>query len=325
MTANCKKAFQVFLSLAVLFAVSFFFYREFQKNWGVIQSYDLKTNALFIGLSFFAIACTYLLTTYGWFFTLNFLSDNKITFPESVALVNTSNLTKYIPGKVWSYALQMYWLAKLGFSKSRVLYVNLINLYVSLVAALILGIAYLAFSPGIVPHAAILALLCVLAAFEAAFIAFNAPLMRRVVAVLNAVLKRDIEVGSPATSPRLLAYLHLVYGIAAFCFGAGASVLCFGIGFEIAADRVLPVMAAFLISEVVGFIAVVTPGGLGVREAVMYLLLRDVSPGAFALILPLATRLVSMAADVLFGSAALLLFRNYRKTLIPENRKAEAE
>lgn len=320
---NRKKAFQVFLSLAVLCAIAFFFYREFQKNWGVIQSYDLKANALFIGLSFFAIACTYLLTTYGWFFTLNFLSHNKITFSESIALVNTSNLTKYIPGKVWSYALQMYWLAKLGFSKSRVLYVNLINLYVSLIAALILGVAYLVFSPGTFPRAVILALLSVLVVFEAAFIAYNAPLLRRLVMVLNTVFKRDIEVGSSATSARLLAYLHAVYGIAAFSFGAGAYALCFGIGFGIAHDRMFAVMAAFLISEVIGFIAVVTPGGLGVREAAMYLLLKDVSPEAFALILPLATRLVSMAADVLFGSLALILLRNYKKTLIPEEREAE--
>jgi uncharacterized membrane protein YbhN (UPF0104 family) len=52
------------------------------------------------------------------------------------------------------------------------------------------------------------------------------------------------------------------------------------------------------------------PGGLGIREATMYFLLHGQSGGSLALVLPLATRLLYMAADVLLGAVALWLLRN---------------
>jgi len=316
--SNYKKAMQVFLSLLVLFVVSFFFYREFQKNWEIVRSYDLKINLLYIVLSFSAIVVTYLLTTYGWFFTLNFLSNHKITFPESVAMVNTSNLTKYIPGKVWSYALQMYWLAKLGFSKSLVLYVNLVNLYVSLMTALIVGLGYLVLSPDVFPLSMTVPLLSILVLFEFCFIKFNSTIINRLLAAFNAVFKRDIQYFEITVN--MLLYLHGIYVVAAFSFGMGAYLLCFGIGFEVATNRILQVMSSLMISEVAGFIAVITPGGLGVREGVMYLLLKGVSPGALSFILPLAMRLVSMIADIFFGTAGLVLFKQFNEKAASENR-----
>lgn len=275
----------------------------------IVRSYHLDVLWLYIVLSFLAIGVTYLLTSYGWHHALNALSDHKISFRESIAVVNTSNLTKYIPGKVWSYALQMFWLSKAGYAKSHVLYVNLITLYVSLITSLILGLAYLVLSPAIFPLTITVPLLSISVAFEICFIQFNTSIINRLSEVFNALFKQDIKYFKMPI--RLLVYLHVVYFLAAFSFGAGAYSLCIGIGFEVASPRILSVMSSFMISEVAGFVSFVTPGGLGVREGVMYLLLKDGSSGAISLILPLATRIMSMLVDVAFGATALSLLKHY--------------
>ncbi len=294
------------LALIIIFSVIFFFYRSFQENWSSIRLHPLKLDYLFLLLSFVSILITGLLSTYGWHLALNDLSSaNKLTYRQSVAAVNASGLTKYIPGKVWSYALQMYWLVKAGFSKSLILYVNLVNLFISILVSLIVGLGCLLLSPAKFPFLIVFALLLVL--FDVFFIFFNSSVTNGMISIFNRMFHRDIRYFD--ISHRLLIDLHLVHFVAALCFGVGAYLLCIGIGFDVAPGEVLPIMSSLLISDVVGFLAVIVPGGLGVREAIMYLILHKVSTGALPLVLPIASRIVNMMADVVLGTTAFGLLR----------------
>lgn len=302
-----KKIIRCVLSLLALFAVSYYFFREFQKNWVNIQAFALKIDLRFILLSFAAVLVNYLLATYAWFFTLNSLSDHKITFSESVATVNSSNLTKYIPGKVWSYALQMYWLANAGFSKSLILYVNILNMCITLITSMILALGYLVFSPGIFPRALTVYLLVTILLFDLLFIKYNSNAFKGFISRLNRIFKRDI--GYYEIPTKLLYYLHAINFIAAFCFGLGAYLLCFGIGFDIDHSKILLIMSSLVIADVIGFVAVIVPGGLGVREGVMYAILAGVSIPALAIILPIAARIVSMFVDIFLGTIGIILLK----------------
>jgi uncharacterized membrane protein YbhN (UPF0104 family) len=298
------------LALIIIFGVTFFFYKSFQGNWTSIRSHALKLDYLYLIVSFVSILITYLLSTFGWHLALNTLSSvSKITYHQSVATVNASSLTKYVPGKVWSYALQMYWLVKAGFSKSLIVYVNLINLSISIITSLIVGLGYLLFSPGIFPFMVIFSLLLILVLFDVFFIIFNSSVTNGMISLFNRMFHRDIKYFD--ISHRLLIDLHLVHFLAAFCFGIGAYLLCNGIGFVVAPGKILLVMSSLLISDVIGFLAVIVPGGLGVREGVMYLMLNNVSTGALSLILPIASRIVNMVVDVVLGTTAFALLRKF--------------
>ncbi len=305
-----KNIIKCVLSLIIIFSVSFFYYEAFQRNWESIQSHPLNLNLFFISLSFLSLVITCLCSTYGWHLALNTLSNTKkMTFAQSVAMVNTSSLTKYIPGKVWSYAIQMYWLVRAGFPKSLILYVNFINLSISIITSLIVGFCYLSFSFGSVPYT--IPCLLVLIGFDICFIKFNSSIVNGMISLFNRVLDGDIEYFS--ISQRLLVCLHSIHFLAAFCFGLGAYVLCSGIGVEVGAGSTLVVMASLLLADVVGFLAVIVPGGLGVREGVMYLMLNNVSVGTIALLLPLASRIVSMVVDAALGIFAFILLRGLKE------------
>ena len=287
-------------------ATSFFFLHAFRKNWLLIQSAEIRITATYVVLSFVAFVITYLLTTFGWFLTLNFLSHHKITFLESIAVVNTSNLIKYIPGKVWSYALQIYWLADKGFSKSLIVFTNLVNLFISLMTAMILGLCLLVLLPGIFPHSVTLVLLVTFVAVELCFVIFGEQVVRTVVSAANKFLKREIEYRF--MSQKLIYYLHLIYLAAAFFFGLAAYLLCLGFGFQIAVNKVLLIMSSMMIAEVIGFVSFIAPGGLGVREGLMFLMLNGGAVSALSLVLPVGTRIVSMAVDLFLGTIGLVLF-----------------
>lgn len=297
------------ISFSIILAVIYFFYRAFQTNWSAVQSYTLTLSIFHLAVSFFCIAVACLLHTYGWFITLNSLSsDRKIRFWESIATVNTSNLTKYIPGKVWSYALQMYWLVNAGFSNSLVLYVNYINLFITLIASTLLGVCYLALSSNtFVPSSVILSLLVCLMVFDIVFIKYNSTIFNGLIFLFNKIYKKNIRYFN--ISKKLLVQLHVVYFISAFCFGLAAYVMCFGIGLEVAEKGIFSVMSAMIISDVVGFLAVFVPGGLGVREGVMYFLLKGDTSSAIFLILPIATRVLGMLVDIILGITGFVLLK----------------
>jgi len=293
-------------------AVSIYFYREFQKNWTPIQAAHLELHPVFLAAAFAAVVMTYLLTTLGWLVSVTSLSANRITFAKSVAIVNVSNLTKYIPGKVWSYALQMYWLEKEGVSKTLVLYVNVLNLGISIVTALILGLCFLVLSPASFPVAVTLPMLLLLVLADLIFLRYGSALIDWLIFFVNRLLRLNLSYFQ--TSTRLLLRLHAICFAADFVFGLGAYLLSRGIGFEVPLDKVLPVMSSMMISEVAGVLAVIAPGGLGVREGAMYLLLKGPSFEALALMLPLGTRVLGMLVDLFLGGTGFLLFQRFKRT-----------
>ena len=299
-------------STLIFVCIGLFFWRAFSHNWAEIRAHHFELNYPLLVLAFVAIAASYIPATYGWHVAVNALSSvNKVTFAQSFATVNTSGLTRYVPGKVWNLALQMYWLTKLGISKPLVVYVNLVNLFVGIVTEVILGLAYLLLSSDDIPLTTSLSLLSALLVLDACVIVFQSQILNLLITLINRVLKRDLPRSNvPA---KLMLQLHAIQFLSCFAFGIGAYLLCLGLGYALALRDALLIMASLLLSEVGGILAVLAPGGLGVREGIMYAMLAGASTAALSLVLPLAVRAVTMAVDVLLGLIGLKLLRQFVK------------
>jgi glycosyltransferase 2 family protein len=294
----------------MLGCIGVFFVRAFQKNWETVRAHDFHFHAGYLCAAVACVCVSYLIGTRAWQLGLNGMSDTaKLSFSQSVAAVNASSLTKYLPGKVWSYALQVYWLANAGFSKSLVMYVNLISLYISLVSTLIAGLGFLLFCPEVLPMTTVLAALVALVVVDALSLAFHSALFRWAIALINRKLKRELKYFEP--TGRLLVEMHVCHLLASAVFGVAAYLMSLGIGYELPLRAAPRLFAAFLISDFVGFAAILVPGGLGVREGFMYIMLGGAANGSLALTLPIATRTLTMGADLLLGAIAFRLLKTF--------------
>ncbi len=301
-----RRLFKPLLSGLIVACTGFFFYRAFRRNWAEVKAHELRVSPLYLSAALLAALATCLLGTFAWYSAMNSLGRSKIGFRQSVAAVNASGLTKYIPGKIWSYALQMYWLDGLGFSKALIVYVNLVNLLISLGTSLILGLFCLLLAHGNLPHRLVLGALLALLAADACAVLFSRALLNGLIAVINARLKRSFAYFEVRKS--LLLKLHAIHVAAGVCSGIGAYLFCFAIGYPIALDRGLTVIGASLVADVIGFLAIVVPGGLGVREALMYAMIGGA--GSLSLVLPVASRMLNMFVDIALGSVALKLLQS---------------
>jgi hypothetical protein len=87
-----------------------------------------------------------------------------------------------------------------------------------------------------------------------------------------------------------------------------------GIGFLLVAHFIMPiepshytlVLAAMPLAYIVGFVTIVAPAGIGVREGVLIALLSEPLGPGFAAIFAVLTRLVLMTVEVLFASGSVL-------------------
>jgi glycosyltransferase 2 family protein len=301
------------LSALIIAAVAFFFYRAFQRNWAEIQAAQLRLEPVPLLGAGVLVLGGYLLSTYGWYISVNALSDgSRLTFKESVATFNASGLTKYLPGKVWSYALQMYWLGAVGFSKTLVVYVNIVNLMVSLLTSSLVGLLCLVCSSSRLPLPLTLGALALVTFGDLVIIKYYSRVFGAVVAFVNRRFKREIRYFP--LSRRLMLELQVIHVLAAVVSGVSTYLVCLGVSYPLRLGDAPLVAAASLISDVAGFLAIVVPAGLGVREGLMFFLLGGVSLGSLPIVLPVASRLVTMLVDIGLGAVAIRLLRNLTGT-----------
>jgi hypothetical protein len=302
------------LSLVIIGTIAYYFFRAFQRNWASIAAHQFTIAPAYLLGSALCVGGAILLSTWAWHVAINELSPQRIKFRQSVAVNNASSLIKYIPGKVWSYALQMYWLDRLGFSKALLVYVNLVNLLISMATTTLLGLGCLIATPNPFPEAALVASFALLLAVDVACVMFNHAILNGLISAVNRLFKREVR--SFEVRKALLLRLHAIQFGAAVFSGLGAYLFCFAIGYRIDLDRTLVVIGSTLVSDVIGFLVIVVPGGLGVREALMYAILGGQATGSLSLILPMGSRLLSMLVDILLGAVAFKLL----STLGPSKR-----
>ena len=291
-----KKILQYLLALIVIVAVGYFFYGQFKRNWDAIRSYHFAINFYYIIASIFVMTIGFLMETYIWQICMNHYLKKKLGFLESIAFVNTSNLFKYIPGRLWAYTVQISLLAKKDIAKSLVLYVNFVCFLCVIMVSTIYGLYYLLFYLKILPMPISILLFGLLILVDFAIIIWNTSVINWLIIKINKFFKREVQ---PIKIEKwLILYIQFLYLVAWIPTGIAAYFLAKGIGLDIASSDMFALISSMSVSWIIGYITIFTPGGLGVREGIMFLMLNQFSNVKTALILPLAIRLIYIIIEL---------------------------
>jgi glycosyltransferase 2 family protein len=306
---NFKKILRYFLASFAIVAVIYFFYDQFKRNWDSIQAYHFSLNGYYLSAAFATMIIAFLMETYIWQTCMNHYLKKKLRFVESITFLNTSNLFKYIPGRLWAYTVQISMLAKKNIAKSLVLYVNFVCVLCVIIISTIYGLYYLLFYLKILPMPISILLFGLLILVDFAFIMWNTSIINWLIIKINKFFKREIK---PIKIEKwLILYIQFLYLIAWILTGISAYFLAKGIGLEIASSDIFALVSSMSVSWIIGYIAIFTPGGFGVREGIMFLMLKQFSNVKTALILPLATRLIYSVIELLLGIIGIFVGMKY--------------
>lgn len=288
-----RKKISAVVSWVVIAAVVYFFGKTLADNAEKLHDVQLEVNA-------YTIAGTALLTLAVvvsgmlWAKLLAHLSGQSVALREGARIHAASWLLKYVPGQVGSLLNKLAWGTKRGFSKKTVTTSFLYENILTVTASVIVGVpALLMFKD---KHDGVTILLPLLVVIPMIVVLYR-PLFYWMLNKAFALLKKKPFQKSDFLSARDLALFQLGYL---------APRILNAIGFVWVASSLLPIEpymylglgATFVLASVVGLLAFFVPGGLGVREAVIVLLVSAYFPVEQAILLSIVARLYATIADI---------------------------
>lgn len=282
-------------------ATAYWLGRLISRNWGELRGYAWRVDAPLLAASVVALVVVLALGVWGWSRALRHFEHPPVRTMELQRIWFVGNLARYVPGKVFQFVAVAQMSRAAGLSGAVVLTSLLVHTGMALLAAAVL--ASYTLSGGIVrgvdPRAAAalataLALLAVHPAFLNRLLGVVPRLLRRATIRWNGRWIDGVALLALALSNWAL------YGVAYHLFVAALADVPW---------RLLPQMAGVnALSFVIGYVSPL-PGGAGLREVAMTELLRPYLPDGVAAVLSIASRLWTIAAELVGGTLAMALAR----------------
>jgi uncharacterized membrane protein YbhN (UPF0104 family) len=289
-------------TVAVLAVVAGFFVATLAARWNDVISLKWRLEP---GL--FAVATALLVLSYGlvaclWGLALHRAAGTRVAAGARIWFL--SNLARYVPGNVWSYVGAVELARREGVARRTTLAV------MALTQVLSVGVAVAAGLPVLLAERARLGRPALLGALVVAAVAALAAVFRRQLLGLARRRMPGFEPADLTPSAGTVALLAAGYAVYWAVTGLAFAALVASL-YPLAPADVPLVMAAYAAAYAAGFLALLTPAGLGVREGVLVVALAPVLPAGPALVVALLSRVWMMLVE-LAGAGVAHLAARYR-------------
>ena len=284
-----RRAFLVLAFAAAAWAVA--------SRWDDVRAAWSALDALTV-LAAFAVSLAYVLATMAsWRAVLGDLGSDVPPGPAARMFL-VSQLGKYVPGGVWNLVAAAEIGADLRIPRRRSVTAMAVALLVSIVTGLLVAVVAVLAGPAGVrsTYGATLIALPVL------IVVLLPPVLNRLLGMLLRLLRRaPLEHPvSGAGIARASAWALLAWLLA----GLHVWLLATALGAEATIATAALATGGYALAWTVGFLVVVVPAGVGVRETVLALVLAGQLSGGSVVVAVLASRVLMTLADVALGLAA---------------------
>lgn len=229
-----------------------------------------------------------------WRLAVRLVAGVEVGFSEAMSHVGLNLVGKYLPGKVWGFAMRHQSLRASGRSHAEAAGALALEQASMLLSAFALSIPSIIGALRFVPGR----MAAVLVAAVVGFAGFAIVAFRRQIGSV---------VASTWQNARHLPTLLLLNLLQWLLSGACLGLIAIALGCDIDGRVLLTLMSAVPAAVVAGMLAVFAPGGLGVREGALVLLCGPVIGVGPALACAIWLRVVATARDLLAGLAVPLL------------------
>lgn len=282
-------------------------------GWAVASRWDEVRGALvtlppLTVATALVVALAYVVATmFSWRSVLSDLGssfvENEVPLADAARMFFLSQLAKYLPGGVWNVVAAAEIGADLKIPRRRSVTVMAVTLLVSIVTGLLLAVVALLVGPAEVrgTYAAAVLALPVLA------VLLLPPVTNRLVERLLRLARRPpleypLRAGGVARASGWAVLGWLLAGLQLW-------LIVTALGAEPSVQTAALAVGGYALAWTVGFLVVVVPAGVGVREAVLGLVLADQLSGGAVVVAVLMSRVLMTVADVALGVAAAALAR----------------
>ena len=300
--ANVRRLLRGLVQAAVLAAVAVLMALRLRTDWGVLQAYAWTLRAGYLVPASVTLVLAYLFVVLIWQRILVRIGA-PISFRAAYLIWFRTSLMRYLPGRIWNILGAVYLCEREGVPRGKALASGFINQVFSVSSAALFGAAYMIGSPqGTGPAWKALFYLLPLT------IVFCHPaVLRLLVRLLSRRKGMDPESAVTIRLRDALA-LYAAYIVAWGIFGLSFHFFTLAFApFPLA--RAHLTVSVYVVSYILGFLSMLTPGGMGVREGILTYLLGFYFPMAVSIVIAVASRVFMVAVDVACFASTYLLPR----------------
>lgn len=303
--ASALRWLRLTLGLAIAAAAFYFLITRLVRDWSQIPFNRLHFSAPLLLASYAILLLLHFpIGALCWRLLLRGMGEDLAAL-RCMAIMTVTQLGKYAPGKVWFTLGRMSLAKREGISEDKTLVSVAIETgFLLLAAVLLFAVAVVVL---LLRHAAIPpATYAVFALIPLCLVVVYPPVLNRLLAFLLPRLRRPVFALN-------LSYLQLLgllglYALDWLVQGLGCFVLINS--FYPLSPAHLPVLlGGYSISWILGFVFLIAPAGLGVREGIYTWILKLAMPEAIAIISALITRVWMTTSEVVMALLCLPLLR----------------
>lgn len=280
--------------------VIFFVGRVILNNWEQVRTADWDIQPGYLALSFALCCAWFFFRPYGWNIILNGFGS-EAPFPAVFRVCRKAELSRYVPGGVWQFVSRVYLLREWKVTASACLAATILDLFLATLACLIPASWTLqsAFEELKTYHR------IVLFAFPVISVFFVHPKL------LNAwagfLAERLRQPWTPLELPwRSLLGIWALYVLGWIMLGAGVALFCHGV-LRIPEGNGVFIGSSYTVAWLVGTLTMIAPGGMGIREGALGLLLSQILPTGPAFTLAVGIRMWTLLVEIAcFGMGGLM-------------------
>ncbi len=272
------------------------------RNASELGRWDWSLNVLRFTVASLLVTASYPLFALAWRQAL-IASGAEMPAQTALRIFARSQLARYLPGSVWNFVGRAVMCTRAGIDRTAAVGSMVLENAAAIACALLVFAATPPFWPtGLhVLHRLELGLIAAVA-----LVMLHPAVFARILSLAARVMRSelpDVDLSLRRVSVLIAHYIAawLVLGIGFWMFASSVQMLPL---------RSIPVLAGgFPLAWVIGFVTVFAPGGLGVREGVVVLLLAMFMPVAVAGVIAVAFRLLQIAAELVWAAAVCTMVR----------------
>lgn len=285
-----KPVFQILIILLVIFFIS----RVLWENSQELKDFEWQINWGFLILALLLHTVSFSLLGFSWDKILSEVVGKSLDSKKVWQIFFTSQIIRYIPGKIWSFInLGVANKEKLGIRKTHTLLAIFMEIALRMAIGALISVIVLfeIFHSYSIFYYIILAL----TVFVAFIVIFNQKFLNK---ILNWMFRKKGKNFVSQTKFRLKTLLKLsgIFACHWLVFGIGLYFLIISLGINIS---IFKAVGIDILSWIIGYLSFLTPSGVGVREAVMIILLMPYTSLALATVISVFARLVFILGEII--------------------------
>lgn len=304
---NINKVLKYIGNILMVVALIFIFRKllTFDIDYSVIFE---PNNLIILVIVAILFSFTVFVTCVPWKNLLEMITGKKFKFNEVTLVFCKANIMKYIPGNVFQYVGRNEFALGNDISHSDVGFATILEIINTILGIILCslifnakGLFYWIANYGNQYKYMIVILLIVIILVIIAFIFLKDKIKAFIGKLVKLINKKNVKV----------IIFNIVFSVVQNIITSilFLIILKYVVGGEVTYSNIPIIIGAFLISWLVGFLTIGSPGGIGVRELVMCLLLEGIMPEDVILLSIVVFRFITILGDLL----AVVLAKSFNK------------